>query len=111
MKDVIIIIVSSIAFILLIIFLSTQVKAQEQAQGYSCALTFYAKTTDAKTWHLFADTDGKYYKTDVTLTQDGVIENNAMAEITKLEFDNFCKNKFNPPYSWYTEPPRETTGH
>lgn len=66
MKDVIIVIVSSIAFILLIIFLSTKVKAQ--AQGYSCALTFYAKMTDGKTWHLFADTDGKYYKTDVTLT-------------------------------------------
>lgn len=113
MKDVIIIIVSSIAFILLIIFLSTKVNARTST-GYSCATTFYAKTADGLTWHLFKDaiaSGTKYYKTGLTLTQDGAIENTAMVEITQLEFYGFCINKFNPPYPWYTEPPRETTGH
>lgn len=78
---------------------------------------FYVKLADLgnkKIQSLHVWTSGeKYYKQESILILDGIESEKEIIEITKQEFDGFCKDKFNPPaeYKWYYEKPGTSTGH
>lgn len=76
----------------------------------SCKTTFFAKLPDGKIRSFHSQNDGtesapnmKYYKSDVTLSEDGITNATADVEITKVEFDGACQYLYKPPYKWYTE--------
>lgn len=86
--------------------------------NYSCASTFYVKTEDGKTQNVWTSDEGtsiapnvKYYKQDVTLTENGVTNFGSPVSISKEAFTSFCRYKYSPPYDWYTAKAPENTGH
>lgn len=90
----------------------------DSASWASCNKQFYVKLNDGKTQAVFSSNDGtednpdwKYYKNDVTFTEEGITGATAPIKITKTEFDGLCKFKYDPPYKWYSINTSEIVGH
>lgn len=86
--------------------------------AYSCKSTFYAKSSDGKTFNVWTSDEGtasspkiRYYKQMVELDENGSKNIGDVIFISKEEFDGSCKDMFTPTYAWYNSTAPENMGH